>query len=292
MLTALSLVINLYVFPTGRRLYALRQVTKRAKEAGHADLVKHCNAAIAADRDCLVLERRWAGAVALDKGKAQRAPDPNATPAAHKVDAMVDRTLTAIRDHADNQRAGVEQDDPIYSTVASFLAEVFPSGVSAVTGLPFVEEVEVVDSIVTMLFSEKLAPVVEELGLGRLAKRLADLAKKYRAAIEAPAPATLLFGEVRAARKQGQERLLETVAIILGKHHASTPEEAAARENLLGPIMEQNAAIGESLRNRVPVPDVNPSTGEPDPSATAPVPDPEPAAEPKPAAANPAAKPA
>lgn len=274
--TSLSAIFDFYVFPTGRRLFALGQVAKRAKAAGHGDLAKHCNAAIAEDRKCLALERRWAGVVAEAKGKAPAAPAPSGAPDPAKIDPLVDRTLTAIRDHAEAQRAGAPIDDSIHATVVGFLKTVFPSGVSDVTSLPYVEELAAVDDILGKLGGAELAPVVEELGLQRLVKRLAGVTEQYRAALHAPAPETLMFGNVRRARAEGQERLLQTIALIAGKHFQSTPADVAARANLLGPIMEQNDAIGAAMRGRSTVQDVNPETGEPDPNAVAPAPPAEP----------------
>jgi len=270
--TSLSAVIDVYTFPTGRRLFAIGQLVKRAKAAGHADLVKHCNAALVEDRKCLDLERRWGGYVAESRGKVAAVPAPGSPPAATKADALVDRTLTAIRDHAESQRAGAAPDDPIHATVAGFLKAIFPTIVQDVTMLPFVEELAAVDHIVGLLQGESLAPVVQELGLQRLVKRLVGLTEQYRAALQAPAPETIAFGQVRAARAEGQERLLQTIAIILGKHFRNTPDDVAARAELLGPILEQNAAIAASMRGRRTVEDVNPETGEPDPNATAPAP--------------------
>ena len=41
---------DVYVFPTGRRLFALSQVASRAKTQGFAELAKHCEGAVAHDR--------------------------------------------------------------------------------------------------------------------------------------------------------------------------------------------------------------------------------------------------
>lgn len=271
--TSLASVIDLYAFPTGRRLFAHAQVHKRAAAAKLPDVVKHVNAAIAHDRACLALERRWAGIAAENRGKGAAPTTPDSPQAAYKLDAIVDRTLTAIRDHALNQTIGAAPDDPIHGVVAAFLKELFPTNnLQDVTALPFVEELAAVEHILTQLGSDALAPVVEELALQRQHKHLAALTEQYRDALQAPTPETLAFGQVRAARADGQERLLETVAIVLGKFHGKSPADIAARADLLGPILEQDAAIGVAMRRRSIVEDVNPETGEPDPTATSPVP--------------------
>ncbi|WP_437731917.1 hypothetical protein [Sorangium sp. So ce1335] len=255
---SLESIFNLYVFTTGRRLFALRQVRALAEEQRFTELVKHCDAAVEHDLATRAMERRWAG-------------EPVATgtnPAAQRIDALVDRTLGAIRDHVVAQTQGAAPDDPIHKEVAAFLKPIFPVSVQAITSLPHIDELAAVDDIVALLKGE-LAPAAKELGLGRLVSRLADLAVQYREALEAPPPSLIDWGRVRAARAEGQGLLLETVAIILGKHHARTPEGTAARLALLAPILQQNAAIGQYLRARRAIADVNPETGEDEPAAPA-----------------------
>jgi hypothetical protein len=268
--SSLSALLDIYVFPTGRRLFALRQVATRAKARGLLELTTHCAGAVAHDRECLSLERRWEGLVADAKGKASSKPSAAGSPPdAASIDPLVDNTLTAIRDHAVNQTAGASVDDPIHATVGAFLKSIYPAGVQEVTSLAFVLELAAVDDIVRLLQSKELAPVVKELGLGRLSKRLADLAVAYRAAIEAPSETTLVFGDVRAARIEGQDRLLQAVAMVIGKYHGRAAEDVAARDDLLGPILAQNEAIGAALRGRRTVVDVDPETGALDPNGVA-----------------------
>ncbi|WP_437829494.1 hypothetical protein [Sorangium sp. So ce1153] len=254
----LESIFNLYVFTTGRRLFALRQVRVIAKEQRFTELVKHCDAAVEHDLATRAMERRWAG-------------EPLATgsnPAAQRIDVLVDRTLGAIRDHVVAQTQGAAPDDPIHKEVAAFLKPLFPVSVQAITSLPYVDELAAVDDIVALLQGQ-LAPAAKEFGLGRLVNRLADLAVQYREALEAPPPSLIDWGRVRAARAEGQGLLLEAVAIILGKHHARTREGTAARLALLAPILQQNEAIGQYLRSRRAIADVNPETGEDEPAAPA-----------------------
>lgn len=269
--SSLSAVIDIYMFPTGRRLFAHGLVMQQAKALKDADLVKHCNAAIAEDRKCRASETRWAGVAAAARRKAPGASSP--TGDAAKIDPLVDKTLTAIRDHAENQRAGTSPDDPINHVVATFLVRVFPAGVQEVTSLPFVEELSAVEHILEKLGGAELSPIVTELGLERLVTRLGGHTERYRAALRAPAEETIAFGQVRAARAAGQERLLQTVAMIVGRHYRSTPEDVAVRAALLGPILVQNAAIGEVMRSRSTVADVDPETGDADPNGMAAVPE-------------------
>lgn len=259
--TSLASVFDLYVFPTGRRLFALGQMMKRGQALGFEPLVKHCKAAITQDRACLALEGQWAGSAYQARQYGTGAD------AAQKVDINVDRTLTAIRDRAESETAGAPPDDPIHATVATFLRAVFPAGVQAVTALPYVEELSAVDQILQVLRSKTHAPTVKELGLERIVARLESLAAEYRAVLEKPSPATVGWGQVRAARAAGQERLLQAVALVVGRYHGSSEADVAARADLLGPIVAQQAALAASLRVRRPIEDVDPETGAPAPNA-------------------------
>lgn len=252
---SLESLINLYVTTTGRLLFGIRQVRVEAHQRGFTQLVKHCDATIAHAEATRELERRWAG----------EPVNNGANPAAQRTDVLVDRLLGAIRDHAVAQAQGAAPGDPIHATVETFVKTIFPRGVFEVTSMPFVEELAAVDDILKLL-KGKLAPTVKELGLGRLSQRLAELAEQYREALQGP-PSLVGWDAVRAARADGQGMLLEAVAIILGKHHDRTPEGTEERLALLSPILKQNEAIGQYLKARRSVGDVNPDTGEDAPSA-------------------------
>lgn len=248
---SLENLINLYQFPTGRRLFAHKQIRARAEADGFDKLVKHCDKAITHDTQTQALEKRWTG----------ETNSSETNPEAQRIDILVDRTLGAIRDHAIAQAAGAPENDPIHATVDSFVKIVFPGGVHAITSLPYVEELEAVHAIVHSLQNE-LTPVVNELNLQRHTARLAALAIDYRKALEAAPPSLIHFGNVRAARAEGQGLLLETVAIILGKHHNRSAKGSAERLHFLEPILRQNEALGAAFKNRRSPSDINADTGE------------------------------
>lgn len=253
---SLESLFGFYEFTSGRRLFALRKVRSLAHEEGFTELVKHCDASVAHELATREIERRWAAEPA----------DTRSNPAAQRIDVLVDRTLGAIRDHVVVQTQGAAPDDPIHAQAETFLKRIFPVSVFDVTSMPFIDELAAVDDIVVLLKGE-LAPAVKEFGLGRLTKRLGDLAVEYREALDTPPPSLVAWGKVRAARAEGQGMLLEAVALIAGKHHKRTPEGTAARVRLLEPIIKQNEAIGLYLRARRSVTDVNPETGSDEPGA-------------------------
>lgn len=254
MTSDLASLFNLYVFPTGRRLFAHAQVLKLAQQQGINDLAAHGSAAIKHDRKTLALEQEW--------GSDETRPRPDAD--ATRIDNHLDRALSAFRDAAQALADGADPEDEIVPMVNSLQKEIFPAGVAAITTLPFVEELAVVEGIVTKL-KGPLKKTVDELGLSRQVKRLTKLAEQYRAALTAPS-ASLKFGDVRAARARGQDMLLETVVIILSRHRSSSAEDVSARSALLEPILNQNEEIRRYMRSRRTVTDIDPETGQSDPA--------------------------
>lgn len=254
--STLAAIFDLYTLSTGRRLFALQQTQARAEEHGHPKLKEHCALAIEHDQGTRDLEVRWTRAASAVKS----------TPALQRIDIRVDRTLTAIRDTAMAQAEGAEPGDDIGAIAERLVSILFPTGVQAITSLPYVEELSAVDKIVIELKGPS-AGLVEDLGLKRLTTRLSKLAVAYRAALEATPEPEIEFGKVRAARAWGQELVLEAVALIVGKHYTAT--DAAVRAALLEPILRQNEAVRGYLRARRQVQDVDPKTGEIDPAAPA-----------------------
>ena len=256
---SLSALISIYTFSTGRRLFALAQLMKAAKDYKLKELVAHCEMALAYDQKTRALETQWAAPVVAPAGQG----------VVTRIDFLVDRVLVALRDTTRAQADGHEDTgkDSIPQKAGRLLTAIFPLGVQKVTQAVFVEELAAVDGIVLSLKSKELAPIVEELGLGNLAKRLAELAVEYRAALEAPDAEVMSFGDVRGARAQGQEHVLMAIAMILGRFPGATPDHLEARTALLGPILKQNEAIRLYLKSRRTVEDVNPETGEIDPNA-------------------------
>jgi hypothetical protein len=255
----LASLFSFYSFSTGRRLFALLQVQKAAKSLKLGDVTKHVASAIKHDQKTHALEATWA---------SQSAEPAAEGPGTRGLDAQVDRALTAIRDGAQAQIDGADpkKDKALVTRAEAMLTSLFPKGLAAVTGLPYVEELAAVDAIVRKLRGQH-APLVTELGLGRLVKRLAKLAGEYRAALEKEPEKGLSYAEVRAARAAGQENLLVAVAMIVGKFPSSSAADLEARGALLGPIVEQNEAIRAYLKARRAVEDVDPATGKVDPAA-------------------------
>lgn len=256
-------LFNLNLFSTGRRIFALQQVIKKARELGFERLVALIERAIARDRATFALEKDWR------RQRVGLAPKP---PRVRPIDLAIDRTLSAIYGVAKKTAKGADPADPIVAAIDAFLRELFPTGLAGVVNLEVIEELPAVELILERLKGD-LKPTADALGIGRLVDRLEALVGQYRTVIESPAPDALAFGDIRTARAAGQDLLLQVVAVALGEYHDSeNPEHVAAREALLAPVLEQNAIIRQYVSARRAVQDVDPDTGEVDDDGEGPPP--------------------
>lgn len=240
-----------YLFSTGRRSFAMRQVKQAAVAAGFADLAGHCDLVLAHDRQTLGLEAVWFG----------QKPDVQYSPEARQIDIYVDAALVALRDAIDSAMRASAPDDPLGDQARKLEQELFPKGVADITKMVYVDEHAQVQRIIGRLTHQDWAPTVMDLGLTRHVARLTTLEPKYGAALQSPT-GKVSFGEVKDARAKGQSLMLQGVAMILGRHPSDSPADVAGRAALLGPILVQNEAIRDYLRSRRAVEDVNPETGE------------------------------
>ncbi|MRG96840.1 hypothetical protein [Polyangium spumosum] len=253
--TSLAAFFNVYTLTRGRRHFAVAQVRKAALVTGDLDIASFATSCVEHEKELRTLEAKWA---------AQEEKPPAFAPEAKPIDLAIDGVLGAIRDTAERQVDASAPGDPIAKSGAALLEEIFPRGLFAVTSLPFVEELCEVERILGVLEDPARVATVQDLGLSRYVARLSDLVKQYRAALELPLPKRVTFAEVKAARNEGQRRMLQLMAMIVGRYPSESAEDQACRLALLGPIVQQNEAIGQALRARRAAEDVNPETGEPE----------------------------
>ena len=80
-----------------------------------------------------------------------------------------------------------------------------------------------------MVAVERIGVLLQaELGLSRLATRLAALTFEYRALLDA-APTQPVFDTVRAARQRGLAYVRQVIAMVLGRYHDDTAAHRLAR---------------------------------------------------------------
>jgi hypothetical protein len=250
-MTDLSEVITVSVFPTGRRVFAHRGVLKVAIDHGFTSLAAHLQNAIAQDEATLRLELQW------EQTKA--APSP--APSAPALDTEVDANLVAIYDVCTVMAAMTAPGMPVESA-KTVLAKAFPGGVVSIIRKSHEDECAAVDVLVAAFKNpQELAPHIAKLALEPVVAQLESSNARFREALNRPVAQTLTFDKVASARAEGQLRLLETLAQILGL--AWAPADLTKRAQLLAPVLRQEADIRAANKRRKAVPDVDPVTGEP-----------------------------
>ncbi|MDI1449668.1 hypothetical protein [Polyangium sp. 6x1] len=258
MLVDLTDFLRLNQFPTGRRLFTFYRVREIAVNLPAPAIETLAVEAIAADEKTQALEQRWTVKRRSGKPSAKQLRDQRSLQVA---DIRLDKALSGLRDAAEALIRGADEDEDkaLIADVEHFLHAVFPNGVGAVTGAAYDVELVAVKAIVGKLQGD-LAPLVQKLGLGVNAARIASLAQTYDAALKAVD--NLEFGAVKAAREVGQNYLLRIVAKILGTYDEPAGDHAQKRAALLAPVVKQNEAIRHHIRTRRSAPDVDPKTGE------------------------------
>ncbi|MCG8423790.1 MAG: hypothetical protein MJE77_38325 [Proteobacteria bacterium] len=246
-------LFKLYQLTTGRRLFAMRQLRKLALARGMSALVQRIDEAMAHDRSTRRLDLEW------QKARNEGTADPVLV----ELDRLLDSALVGLRDMTRALTRGARDNDPIHDQVEHLLSTIFPAGVSEVTGLPYVDELSAVETIIEMLRGE-LAELVEALGIGSQVARIESLTAEYRAT-QNQSKSRITYDKVKMARVKGHAFLCEVVAMVVGRFHRhDSDEHARARAELLAPILEQNEAIRTYRTRRRPVVDIDPDTGEPD----------------------------
>jgi hypothetical protein len=269
MTTELESFFNLYQFTTGRRLFTLRQMHAAATERGLTPVARFLAGAIREEVRTVSLEAEW-------KRRGARLDQPGE---AARLDWQIDRILNAVDTVADSHMRAAEPGDPLVAQLERFRADLYPTGVPGVTALPYIEEIPEFERVHGLL-KGPYASLVKELGLKRQVARLPKLIAAFKTQVEAkPKKGAVTFDVVRAARLDGQHRLLQAMAMILGTYYKNTAEHVEIRRALLGPVVEQDAQIGQFMKSRRTAPDVDPDTGK----TTDEVEPPAPAPEPKPA---------
>lgn len=241
---SLASYVNLYIFTVGRRLFALRKVlaTPSLREA----LVTHIETAITHDKETRAMLHRW----------AQQKAGPVRKSEARSIDHKIDATLGAIQDVLEGPHKSLPPEHPERQAAETLLAELFPRGVGVHITQSHVDQLSANDLVLGVLKKHEHAAAIEARGLSAYVTRLGELNDSFRKELERDKAPELTFDTVEAHDALGQENLVRVFIKILAE------DDDATRSELAAPILEQNEAIGEHMRRRRTVPDVDPDTGE------------------------------
>lgn len=225
---------------SGRRLRVFREMRKRARERSMTDLVAFLDQAIVHEKRTHELNRRWR---TQGRSRTIGGPDIGA------IDGLTDQSLTSLRDMVVAYIRGALPGDVKAELAERVRKAIFPDGVSAITSLPYVEELAALELILDALRDE-LQVEVSALGLTHMVERLTTLFEMYQSALDAGGD-HLWFRDVKAARERGHVFMLEAVSQVLGRFfREADPSHAEARAELLEPVLEQDQAMRDYLRSR------------------------------------------
>jgi len=251
---ASSDMFDFYSFPLSRQLYSLNQIDHALADCGDELLCQWVANAIRLGEEAYELEASFSG----------RTPNTVFGPEAQKVDWELDRALGAVAKFLTTS-AQAYGETSAQAQLARFATDrLFPDGVPAVIHLPYVDEEIAVRMILRRIETEpRLGQALRELGADRFIERVAAVHARYQEALrdERPRPS---FAQIKEARRAGQERLCQIVALVLvrlatGEHEG---DQAAALRKALGEVKAQNAAIGRYYKRRRRATEVDPETGE------------------------------
>ena len=236
-----SKFVNLFAvnrFSSGRRVSIYNQLEEAARARRLIAVLPYIERAREHDLATRALDDRWAA-------PERRTLYPRTL---RRIDNLSDGVLGQFRDIARAQIADLDPEDPFRHQVERMLATLFPAGLSAITSLPYIDQVAAVENILVEL-NGGFAPLMADLGLQRKVARLAELTAEYREAVDRPA-SPLDYASVREARDRGHAYLLEIICMIIGIYHDSdNPEHREARAELLGPIIAHSRTV-QVLRRR------------------------------------------
>jgi hypothetical protein len=241
--------ITLPIIPTGRRIFAHRQVRERAQEAGLMRLVAHVDRAIAHDRECLQLQM-----------KLRAKPSARFSPEAGRLDGLLDRAVTGLDNYLDSHVRILGEDSDEGRAAAELRIALFPDSVGALTRLAYVQEDEAVAALLERLRQPDLAPLAAKIpNLDHMLDSIRNLHRQYHEVLrkEHAGPTR---EDVRASQMEGQELICCTVGMIVG-HYAETGDSALCNR-LMVPIEQQIADVRAARQRRRPPRDVDPDTGE------------------------------
>ncbi|MEZ6189589.1 MAG: hypothetical protein R3F62_31885 [Planctomycetota bacterium] len=254
MTVSVKTLLNLYRFPSGRRLSCLRSMRERLGGPAFAPLQFVLDRAIAAEWETRRLEIRYRNA--LRRRKSEFSSETS------ELDAELDRALSALEGACGVALKAYGEDSPRGEAATLLRGELFPQGVRFLIHMPYMEQEAEVTVLLERIAAEPaLAQAVQIVGVEDLVDRVAELNLRYGEAIRADRSAeSASFDEVRAAREAGHERLCWIVFLAVARLHALPPdgELAEALTAALEVVSEQNAAIKRTRKRRRSVTDVDP----------------------------------
>lgn len=248
--TAVYSYIKLYQFTSGRRLFVYREIKDIAKELNQPTLVAHIDKAYAYEIKVRDLEEQWLSQKGLGVSSDLR-----------PYDNALDRSLTGFAKYCESFQHGMDEDNPTYIAASRISNAAFPNGVLAITRLPYVDELSSVEALLKKLSKDEYKDALTKLNMSLMLNNIKTKYQEFYDAYNNVKSQSVNYGDVKAARTQGQQYLVQMVAIILGTFY-NDEDHVAKRQRLLTPLNRQLLRIAELVSKRRTITDVDPESGK------------------------------
>lgn len=167
----------------------------------------------------------------------------------YDLDPTTDRQIRSIHGALKNTSEAAHVDPEVPVKAGALLDKVFPRGVRAITGQPFLEQNRLVKDVLIELQGPS-APLVADVGLTGMVDALALLSAQYDEAIQR-SPASVAYSTLAAAHDRAHGFMLEAVARVIGMHFDSdVPAQVEARGQVLPVLFRALDTAAERRRNR------------------------------------------
>jgi len=251
---ATSDMFDFYSFPLSRQLYSLNQIAHALGDCDDELLCGWVADAIRLGEEAVQLKIDFSG----------RTINRAFGPEARQADREMDRALGALAKFLTASAQAFGETSAQAQLARYATGRLFPDGVRTMIHLPYMDEEIQVRMLRRRIETEpRLGQALRELGADRFVERVATVHERYQEALRKDRREPT-HAQVKEARRAGQERLCQIVALVLVRLATGEQEgdQAAALWKALGEVKHQNAAIGRAFKRRHRVTEVDPETGE------------------------------
>ena len=246
-------LLNLYQFPTGRRLFCLGHAQRILDAYGVEGLQLEVERAVALEKETRRLELQWRGQARNEHAPGTGELSVEVCHALGALEALFTATQKAFGGSSPEGRAA-----------AAAQAALFPKGLFQLTSMPYVEQQVAVQTLLEQIQTEpKLGEDLRRVAAERFVAQLAEANERFRSALEVYGSGPS-YHQMQEARRVGQETLAQVVVLLASELVRAwrKGEETEPFTQALQAVYEQNAAIRRLRRRRRTVSDVDPETGD------------------------------
>lgn len=259
-MTRIADLVRISTFTPGRAAFAAKRVRALIQGEGERGLASEADRLVACAEEAIIQRRNWV----QKRAAAARTRRGQRLLALHK---RIVRLVSAIHTNAQSFVRSTDESEPDAGEASHLLNDLFPRGPSDIVRQEFEDQAATVADFVRQL-DGRFANLANTLGLAPLVRQLATANVGFMHALAVAPAGAMPYDAIIAAENETQERLARLVISIAHTHSGTDARAVTRRAQLLAPILEQDARIGDALRNRRAVRDVDPDTGEevdPDP---------------------------